>query len=101
MSSKELLEETNKLLSSTWEDSEKILVKRMVDSLISYKALIPKSLKQDVIAMLQMANRIKTEYDMLLEKYPPDLTVRQALEKESEEFCNIFEHTLFERYSSG
>ena len=41
------------------------------------------------------------ERDMLLEKYPPDLTVRQALEKESEEFCNIFEHTLFERYSSG
>ena len=85
MSSKELLEETNKLLSSTWEDSEKILVKRMVDSLISYKALIPKSLKQDVIAMLQMANRIKTEYDMLLEKYKNEHVTTESQEKEEEE----------------
>lgn len=69
MSSKELLEETQKLISSSWEDNEKSLIKRMIDSLISYKNFIPKSLKQDVIAMLQMANRIKAEYDMLLEKY--------------------------------
>jgi hypothetical protein len=69
MSSKELLEEANKLLASSWEDDEKALVKRMVDSLISYKSLIPKSFKQDIKAMLQMANRIKTEYDELLQKY--------------------------------
>jgi hypothetical protein len=69
MSTKELLEEANKLLSSNWENHEKELVKRMIDSLIAYKSLIPKSLKNDVKAMLQMANRIKTEYDELLQKY--------------------------------
>lgn len=69
MSTKELIEEANKLLASNWEDHEKDLVKRMVDSLVAYKSLIPKSLKQDVKAMLQMANRIKTEYDLLLAKY--------------------------------
>lgn len=69
MSTKELVEEANKLLASNWEDHEKELVKRMIDSLVAYKSLIPKSLKQDVKAMLQMANRIKAEYDMLLEKY--------------------------------
>ena len=69
MSTKELIEEANKLLASNWEDHEKELVKRMIDSLVAYKSLIPKSLKQDVKAMLQMANRIKAEYDILLEKY--------------------------------
>jgi hypothetical protein len=68
MTTKELLEEANKLLSNNWETHEKELVKRMVDSLIAYKLLIPKSLKNDVRAMLQMANRIKAEYDELLEK---------------------------------
>jgi spore cortex formation protein SpoVR/YcgB (stage V sporulation) len=66
---KELLEEANKLLASNWEDHEKNLVKRMIDSLVAYKSLIPKSLKNDVKAMLQMANRIKAEYDELLQKY--------------------------------
>ena len=69
MSTKELIEEANKLLASNWEDHEKDLVKRMIDSLVAYKSLIPKSLKQDVKAMLQMSNRIKAEYDLLLEKY--------------------------------
>lgn len=77
MSTKELLEEANKLLASNWEDHEKELVKRMIDSLIAYKSLIPKSLKNDVKAMLQMANRIKAEYDELLLKY--------KAEKEKEE----------------
>lgn len=82
MSTKELLEEANKLLSSNWEDHEKDLVKRMIDSLIAYKSLIPKSLKNDVKAMLQMANRIKAEYDELLNKY-------KAEQKHSEELDNL------------
>jgi regulator of RNase E activity RraB len=81
MSTKELLEEANKLLASNWEDHEKELVKRMIDSLVAYKSLIPKSLKNDVKAMLQMANRIKTEYDELLKKYKDE-------KKESEEQDN-------------
>jgi hypothetical protein len=82
MSTKELIEEANKLLASNWEDHEKDLVKRMIDSLIAYKALIPKSLKNDVKAMLQMANRIKREYDELLEKYKNE-------QKNSEELKNL------------
>jgi hypothetical protein len=77
MSTKELLEEANKLLSSNWQNHEKELVKRMIDSLIAYKSLIPNRLKNDVKAMLQMANRIKAEYDELLDKYKS--------EKENEE----------------
>ena len=78
MSTKELLEEANKLLSSNWENHEKELVKRMIDSLIAYKSLIPKSLKNDVKAMLQMANRIKAEYDELLEKYKNEKEKEQS-----------------------
>lgn len=81
MSTKELIEEANKLLASNWEDHEKELVKRMIDSLISYKALIPKSLKNDVKAMLQMANRIKREYDELLQKYRSEQQNSEELEK--------------------
>jgi len=85
MSTKELIEEANKLLASNWEDHEKELVKRMIDSLVAYKSLIPKSLKQDVKAMLQMANRIKAEYDMLLEKYKSEHKEDNEDNEESDE----------------
>lgn len=69
MSTKELIEEANKLLESSWEEHEKVLVKRMLDTMVSYKSLIPKSLKSDIKAMLVMANRIKNDYDELVIKY--------------------------------
>jgi hypothetical protein len=69
MSTKELIEEANKLLDSTWEESEKVLVKKMLDTMISYKSLIPKFLKADIKALLIMANRIKGDYDDLVMKY--------------------------------
>lgn len=81
MSTKELIEEANKLLASNWEDHEKDLVKRMIDSLVAYKSLIPKSLKNDVKAMLQMANRIKREYDELLERYKSEKETSQELQQ--------------------
>ena len=81
MSTKELIEEANKLLASNWEDHEKNLVKRMIDSLIAYKSLIPKSLKNDVKAMLQMANRIKREYDELLERYKSEKASSSELQQ--------------------
>lgn len=85
MSTKELLEEANKLLSSNWENHEKELVKRMIDSLIAYKSLIPKRLKNDVKTMLQMANRIKAEYDELLEKYKSEKEQSKELQEKIEE----------------
>lgn len=69
MSTKELIEEANKLLERSWEEHEKVLVKRMLDTMVSYKSLIPKSLKTDIKAMLIMANRIKNDYDDLVLKY--------------------------------
>lgn len=81
MSTKELIEEANKLLASNWEDHEKNLVKRMIDSLVAYKSLIPKSLKNDVKAMLQMANRIKREYDELLERYKSEKASSSELQQ--------------------
>ncbi len=88
MSTKELVEEANKLLASNWENHEKELIKRMVDSLVAYKSLIPKSLKQDVKAMLQMANKIKTEYDMLLVKYKQEHNELKENPEENEEIEN-------------
>lgn len=85
MSSKELLEEAKKLLSSNWETHEKELVKRMIDTLIAYKSLIPKSLKNDVKTMLQMANRIKTEYDELLEKYKNEMNLSKEKDQDNVE----------------
>lgn len=69
MTTKEIIEEGDKLLSNDWNDEDKILVKRMIDSLITYKYLIPKGLKQDMKAIIQLAHRIKNEYDDLCKKY--------------------------------
>lgn len=69
MSTKELIEEGDKLLSNDWNEEDKMLVKRMIDSLVTYKYLIPKGLKQDIKAIIQLAHRIKNEYDELSKKY--------------------------------
>lgn len=60
-----MIEQTNALLNHDWTSEEKILIKRLVDSLLYYKYLIPKNLKSDVIAILDMANKIKHEYTIL------------------------------------
>jgi len=69
MSSKELLEESNKLLSSNWSEEEISLIKRMLDMLNFYNYIIPKTMKQDIKSVLEMANRIKGEYDELKHKF--------------------------------
>jgi len=66
---KEMLEEAQRLLSTDWKDEDKVLIKKMIDSLVSYKSLIPRGLRQDITSILQMATRIKSEYDELLLKY--------------------------------
>jgi hypothetical protein len=69
MSTKELIEEGDKLLSNDWNEEDKELVKRMIDSLITYKYWIPKGLKQDIKDIIKLAHRIKNEYDDLSKKY--------------------------------
>lgn len=73
MSTKEINEEGKKLLESSWEEHEKVLVKRLLDNLSSYNYLIPKYMKDDIKALLIMANRIKSEYDILLLQYAKDI----------------------------
>jgi hypothetical protein len=87
MSHKELLEESNKLLASKWTEEENILIKRMLDMLNFYNYLIPKTIKQDIKSILEMANRIKCEYDELkseFDKYKQDfeISINRIDEKE-------------------
>ena len=60
-----MIEQTNALLNHEWTPDERVLIKRLVDSLLYYKYLIPKNLKSDVVAILDMANNIKHEYTIL------------------------------------
>lgn len=60
-----MIEQTNALLNHEWTPDEKVLIKRLVESLLYYKYLIPKNLKSDIVAILDMANNIKHEYTIL------------------------------------
>lgn len=73
-----MIEQTNALLNHDWTHEEKILIKRLVDSLLYYKYLIPKNLKSDVIAILDIANKIKHEYT-ILKKTTVNLKRRNSL----------------------
>ena len=92
MSTKELIEEGDKLLSNDWNEEDKILVKRMIDSLVSYKYLMPKALKQDIKAIIQLAHRIKNEYDDLCKKYK----TLSIIEGKECEIIEILKHTNLE-----
>jgi hypothetical protein len=65
----QIIDEANKLLNTDWSDDDKELVSRVVGNLKSYKSFIPGSLKDDIKKILEMANRIKREYDELLAKF--------------------------------
>lgn len=65
----QIIEEANKLLNTDWTNEDKELVSRIVSNLKTYKSFIPNSLKDDICSVLEMANRIKKEYDELLVKF--------------------------------
>jgi hypothetical protein len=87
MSSKEILEEGNKLLSKNWLTSEKELIQRLLDNIISYKSLIPKTTKKDITELLILSNHIKEEYDelkkLVQEKHPDNEKEIEQIEKMS------------------
>jgi hypothetical protein len=87
MSSKEILTEGNKLLSKNWLTSEKELIQRLLDNIISYKSLIPKTTKKDITELLILSNHIKEEYDelkkLVQEKHPDDEKEIEQIEKMS------------------
>jgi hypothetical protein len=53
--------EVDKLYQSDILDEEKESIRRLVDSLIYYKRVIPISLKTDIKLIIEMTNRIKKE----------------------------------------
>lgn len=65
----QIIDEANKLLNTDWTYEDKELVSRIIGNLKSYKSFIPNSLKDDIRSVLEMANRIKKEYDELLIKF--------------------------------
>lgn len=52
-------EEFDKLLAKEWIQEEKELIEKIRAGLVYYKRLIPKSLTNDVIAALQLCNKLK------------------------------------------
>jgi hypothetical protein len=65
----QILDEANKLLSRDWLPEDRELVTRLVGNLKFYKSFIPGGLKEDICGVLEMANRIKYDYELLLIKY--------------------------------
>ena len=56
-------QEIKLLLMKKWNDEEKAMLNKLLDNLAYYKKLIPKSLKNDIIAALQMCNLLKIELE--------------------------------------
>jgi hypothetical protein len=65
MSTQQLVESMDELLLKEWLECERELIKRMVENVVSYKRLIPKSIKEDIIALLQLANKVKSDFDLV------------------------------------
>lgn len=61
-----MIDEAKNLLNHNWEEEERLLIQKVIDNLIYYKKFIPNSLKGDVQSILNMANKIKVDYDNLL-----------------------------------
>lgn len=65
MSSQEIIIEGDLLLENNWTEEEKELIKRIMKNVLTYKTLMPKGLKADIVAILKLAKNVKQEYDLL------------------------------------
>lgn len=65
MSTREILDEMYKLMNTDLTEEELALLEKMLNSIKFYKSLIPKDLKQDIVSLLIMANKYKSEYDII------------------------------------
>lgn len=63
-----MIDKAKILLNKDWSEQQHALIKRLFDNLISYKAFIPGALKNDIIAMLDIAISIKDDYENLKSK---------------------------------
>lgn len=56
------------LLDKEWTEEEKALIQRIFDNVLYYQKLLPKSMKEDVIAALDLCCMLKAQ----LEAYARD-----------------------------
>lgn len=61
-------EEFQKLLEKQWSEDERIMIQRIMEGLMYYRKLLPKSLKADVISALQLCNKLKHQLETLMAK---------------------------------
>jgi hypothetical protein len=73
-------QELENLLQKNWSDEERALIVRLMDNVMYYKKLIPKSLKHDIFEALKMCNILKME----LEMYKTRELITQIEKKEEE-----------------
>lgn len=58
-------EEFEKLLLLEWTDEEREMIKRIMEGILYYRKLLPKTLKHDVISALQLCNTLKVKLENL------------------------------------
>lgn len=58
-------EEFEKLLLLEWNDEEREMINRIMEGILYYKKLLPKTLKNDVISALQLCNTLKVKLENL------------------------------------
>jgi len=72
-------EQIDKLLIQEWTQDEKPLIIKALNNLLYYKSFIPKSIKNDVIDVLKMANNIKQEYTIIKKQNQINLQRRNSI----------------------
>lgn len=61
-------DEMKKLLDKKWDEEDYKLISRLLDNLVYYKRIMSKSMKTDLMSMLELCNKLKTELEDLKEK---------------------------------
>ena len=85
-------EEFSKLLEKNWSHEEKLLITSIMDGVVYYKRLIPRSLKNDVICALQLCNNLKHQLEEMSEKlieYEKDANYKEAYYKDVDDNIDI------------
>ena len=65
MSSKEVKQQLDNLLAHNWGEEQKSLLSRIFEHITYYNRFMPKTMKEDILAILLLANGLKTELDDL------------------------------------
>lgn len=68
MSSKDIKIQSDSLLELNWEQEEKNTISRLVKQMIDYRMMIPGYLKEDILSLLKIANKLKRDYEELLQE---------------------------------